>query len=66
MMAAPAIGSRWKHKNGNVYKVLLVTSEPDPEKADKFPVTVIYQGPDWRIWPRRLDSWYASMTPVED
>ena len=56
----PALESVWQHRKGPEYTVLLVTSEPDPERADKFPVTVIYRAADGRIWPRLLPSFLES------
>lgn len=60
---APEPGSQWKHKNGTVYTVVAVT-DPSPEKPMEFPQTVIYMGPDGKLWPRTLPRWYASMTPL--
>lgn len=59
---APEIGSIWRHKNGTEYTVLAVTTAPDDAKADEFPVTVVYRGPDNKRWPRTMARWYASMT----
>jgi hypothetical protein len=61
----PELFSTWTHKNGNTYTVLHVTSEPDPEKSEKYPVTVIYEGPDGRTWPRTLVNFLANMTRKE-
>lgn len=60
----PEPGSVWRHKNGTLYTVLSVTTAPDEAKADEFPVTVVYMGPDGRKWPRTLPRWFASMTLV--
>jgi hypothetical protein len=60
----PAIHSKWQHRKGDVYTVLGVTSEPGEDKADKFPVSVFYQGPDGRYWTRTLESWNTSFTPL--
>lgn len=58
----PAPGEVWLHRKGEEYTVIAVTSKPDPEKAEKFPVTVFYRGPDGRKWPRKLTSWMKSFT----
>jgi hypothetical protein len=58
----PAPGEVWLHRKGAEYTVIDVTSKPDPEKAEKFPVTVFYRGPDGRKWPRELTSWMKSFT----
>lgn len=62
----PKPGSVWRHHSGTEYTVIDVTDEPDAEKADKFPVTVFYRGPDGRKWPRKLPSFLASFTHVRD
>jgi hypothetical protein len=56
----PEVGSIWQHRKGDYYTVRGMTSQPDPEKADKFPRTVFYQGPDGRRWTRTLESWMDS------
>lgn len=56
----PIRGSQWKHHKGGIYTVLLVTSEPGEDKADKFPRSVVYRGEDDRVWTRTLESWYES------
>lgn len=54
-------GSVWRHTNGSEYTVLHVTSESD-KHPDRYPVTVVYRGPDGRSWPKRAEDWHASMT----
>jgi hypothetical protein len=61
----PEPGSEWVHTKGTIYTVIGVSSPPDDAKADEFPVTVLYVGPDGRKWPRTLKRWYASMTLVK-
>lgn len=58
----PGVGEVWKHHKGDRYTVLGVTSKPDAEKAEKFPRTVFYRGPDGRQWTRPLTSWTESFT----
>jgi len=60
--ARPRIGSIWRHKNGNLYKVLLLTNEESTK--DQFPITVVYVGPNLNIWSRTLSDWSRSMTYV--
>jgi hypothetical protein len=62
----PTPGSTWQHRGGDEYTVIGLTSEPDAEKADKFPRTVFYRGPDGRQWTRTLESWRASFTFVRE
>lgn len=63
MPPLPAIGSEWSHRNGNRYKVLLITNLHS-EDLRKYPVTVCYRGPNGRTWSRRLNRWHGSMTLV--
>lgn len=58
----PKLGDVWRHRKGDHYTVLGITSEPDAEKTDKHPRTVFYQGPDGRRWTRTLASWMESLT----
>ena len=58
----PEAGQVWKHRKGALYTVLGVTSEPDDEKAEKFPVTIFYEGEDGKRWTRTLTSWFGSFT----
>ena len=61
-LSIPEQGSEWTHKKGTIYLVL-ETSAPSDDPADtKFPVTVLYMGPDGRIWPRTLPRWHEGMT----
>ena len=59
------IGKTYKHKNGNLYKVLMLTNtEGEVERQDKYPPTVVYQGEDKKLWSARLDDWDRRMTEV--
>jgi len=60
----PEEGTEWRHSKGGIYTVILVTSEPDGEKADKFPRSVVYRAEDGRTWTRTLESWYKSFKPL--
>ena len=42
-MEIPKPGSRWRHRNGNMYVVLLITNEHSQNDVD-YPVMVVYQG----------------------
>lgn len=61
--ALPAPGQRWRHRNGNVYTVLLIANEPNEER---YPKTVVYIGGNGRVWARRADDWQRSMTWLPD
>lgn len=37
-------GQMWKHKNGDVYKVVTISNlSASPEKSQEYPVTVVYE-----------------------
>lgn len=59
---APLPGSKWQHYNGTPYTVLHIANEPDD---DRYPLTVVYQGPNGKIWARRADDWHRSMTELD-
>lgn len=62
--AVPAPGSPWTHrKSGASYKVLLLTNE-SADRTDDFPVTVVYQGADGKVWSRPLAEWHGAMMPA--
>lgn len=67
MESYPEIGSKWQHYNGNVYTVLLIANSEgdDPARREKYPVTVVYQGTNGKVWSRAFDRWHASMTPLD-
>lgn len=55
----PQIGSKWRHRNGILYTVLFIANELDD---GRYPLTVVYQGPNGKVWARRADDWHRSMT----
>jgi hypothetical protein len=62
---APAVNSRWRHTNGAVYQVAVITNvgsvRPD------YPPTVVYfnlETDTW--WSRPVSSWSRSMTPADN
>lgn len=52
-------GSYWRHTNGNRYQVLHLANLLDD---DKYPLTVVYQGGNGKVWTRRASDWHRSMT----
>ena len=60
----PEAGTRWQHRKGGIYEVILVTSEPEAEKAAKFPRSVVYRNVNGEVWSRTLDSWNESFKPL--
>ena len=57
--------SRWRHSNGNIYAVLLITNEHS-ENQDRYPTTVVYRDYGYKVWSRPLSDWHRSMTKMED
>lgn len=60
----PKIGSEYRHNNGNTYKVLLIANNDSDN--DKYPVTVVYQGFNKKIWAKSLDNFLLKMSIVND
>jgi len=60
------IGSTWKHSSGIVYKVLLIANTEGDQVKEKYPATVVYQGPNGKVWSGRLDDWHRRMTLEKD
>lgn len=55
---------KWKHHNGIVYTVdcLANTESISPE----YPTTVVYIGPNGKVWAKTLDNFLQKMTRVAD
>lgn len=60
----PQIGSIWEHKNGNLYRVLLVTNTESTNK--KYPVTIVYRGANGNLWTKSLDKFLEKMVQVQE
>ena len=58
----PAEGTKWEHYNGCKYNVLMLTNLHS--ENEKYPVTVVYQGENGRVWSRPLSDWHRSMTEI--
>lgn len=58
----PKVGSAWRHKNGNAYRVVAIANNCDAHFSERYPVTVVYQGENGKMWARRADDWHRSMT----
>ena len=54
--------TKWLHNNGNEYKVLLIANYNSTNS--KYPKTVVYRGPNGRIWSRLLSDWHRSFTLI--
>jgi hypothetical protein len=63
----PHIYSLWRHRNGNIYRVLMITNTSTNAPEDRYPATIIYQNKhNSTVWSRRLDDWHRSMTEIEE
>lgn len=60
------VGKHYKHTNGNIYTVLLLTNtEALPEQKDSHPVDVIYMGQNGKLWSKRLSEWDKSFNLIK-
>ena len=59
----PASGTRWMHRNGSVYSVLFITNGYD---RPDYPRTVVYVGPNGKLWSRPAWDWHRSMTLIQE
>ena len=61
---APPINSTWRHKNGNVYRVAVITNEGS--QSPNYVPTVVYVNvvlDTW--WSRPVSDWHRSMTRID-
>ena len=57
------VGKQFKHRNGNIYTVLLLTNtDSTPERLKDHPIDVVYMGQNGKIWSRPLNDWNRSFT----
>ena len=62
----PEENSNWKHKGGNIYRVLIVANKAS-ERLDEYPITVVYQRlVDKTVWSRPLTRWHGSFERIEE
>jgi len=55
------VGKQFKHRNGNIYTILLLTNtDSTPERLKDHPIDVVYVGQNGKIWSRPLSDWYRS------
>lgn len=60
----PRCGETYKHHNGNEYIVMCIANTE--AESEDYPVMVIYQGHNGKIWAKTVDNFLAKMTKVED
>jgi hypothetical protein len=60
------IGSCWRHKNGNMYRVIALANTRT-ERPDEYPIMVVYENiHNESVWCRKLNDWHRSMTSLAD
>lgn len=63
MLNLPEVNSVWEHHSGRRYKVLHIANEPNDTR---YPLSIVYQGTNGKIWVRVASDWHRSMTKVEE
>ena len=61
--ARSLVGRQFKHTNGNIYTVVMVTNTHG--RLERHPIDVIYIGQNGKEWSRKLSDWDRSFTPVD-
>lgn len=58
----PAIGSRWVHHTNPIpYTVVTIANVP---ATAKYPTTVVYVGPNAKMWTKTLEDFLSTMRPM--
>lgn len=55
----PKIGDTYKHHNGNEYTVLQIANTH--AESEDYPITVVYQGKNGKVWSKTLDNFNNKM-----
>lgn len=55
-------GTAWLHHTGRKYTVILIAN--GSSERDKFPPTVVYEGPNGKTWSRPVSDWHRSFTKL--
>jgi hypothetical protein len=62
LLKSMTANTKWKHRNGLVYEVILITNiESTNPKYEK---QVVYKGENGNIWSRPLNDWHRSFTKI--
>lgn len=56
----PKTGSKYRHRNGNLYEVLMIANA-NSDRAE-YPITVVYRGNNGNIWAKTLADFNEKMT----
>lgn len=57
-------GQLWRHHTGRIYTVLFIANEVDG--PSRYPRSVVYIGPNGKIWCGELVDWHRRMTFIEE
>lgn len=57
----PCPGSKWQNHNGGKYTVLYIVSK---EVNPVYPLSVVYQGANGRVWIHDADYWHRGMKEI--
>ena len=58
----PRLQERYLHQNGNEYTVVMLANLDSTRP--EYPITVVYQGANGKIWAKDLDNFNKKMTRV--
>jgi hypothetical protein len=60
----PEVGSQWSNPNGHLYRVTGIANiDPSPEKAARYPTTIVYQNENGDLHTRNASLWPGKMKP---
>ena len=57
-------GTRWRHRNGNYYRVRMIVNEHATD-SDRYPLLVVYIDEEQRTWCKSVSRFLAGMQLVE-
>lgn len=61
----PKEGSKYRHNNGNTYKVILIANIDS--NNEQYPITIVYEGCfNHKIWAKPLDNFLLKMSLIND
>ena len=59
IMKKPRVNSRWRHTRGGIYYIRGYANEHS-KKPSEYPVMVIYESSDGKVWCRPFIGWFNS------
>lgn len=58
----PKLQGRYRHLNGNKYTVIMLANLDSARP--EYPITVVYQGDDGKVWAKDLNNFNKKMSRV--